>query len=255
MAKPEKTGITNVLDLFKNQQVNTHPVICEKNMIRKIRKWWRGEFIPTSLSEILGETPPTERFKKPAIRIALESIWKFWLARWVVILPVIAVLVIGVMTNTTNLFIYFHKQTQEVPAHESKAPPENENAKISQTELSKFKGNSHSQPTSLQKVKQAPTKIKAAKETPQEPASQIYARQQVERWRKEIQSFANGGSFNTQEFLKSSTYTEMYPFLTSEALGELSNKVVTITVGRPTIEVQNKVLMALYADLDRISAK
>lgn len=224
-------------------------------MIQKIRKWWRGEYIPTPLSEILEETPPTERFKKPAIRIALESVWKFWLARWVVILPVIAVLVVGVMTNTTNLFIYFHKQPQEVPTHESKTSPENENAKKSQTELSKFKGNSHSQQTSLQKVKQAPTKTKAVKETPQEPTSRIYARQQVERWRKEIQSFANGGSFNTQEFLKSSTYTEMYPFLTSETLGELSNKVVTINIGRPTIEIQNEVLMALYKDLDRIAAK
>lgn len=88
------------------------------------------------------------------------------------------------------------------------------------------------------------------------PGSIKYARQQVERWRKEIQSFSHqGGSFNTHNFMQSTTYAEMFPFLSSKTMKDLNSNNITVICGGRQSMVDTNILMALYTELDRISAK
>jgi hypothetical protein len=105
----------------------------------------------------------------------------------------------------------------------------------------------------------------AKKNSPKVKASDLWAKQQVERWRKEIQSFAHGDNFNKNAFMDSTTFTQMYPHLSSETMRELNDPVIKIIVplkidsdhplGSQRKIIGNEVLMLLYKDLDNISAK
>lgn len=88
------------------------------------------------------------------------------------------------------------------------------------------------------------------------PDSTKYAKQQVERWRTEIQSFSHqGGSFNTYNFMQSVTYSEMFPFLSSATKNNINSNNITVTIGGRQHMVDTNILMALYAELDRIAAE
>jgi hypothetical protein len=87
-------------------------------MLQKIKNWWVGEFVPTPLSEILGGTPETERFKKPKTRIFIESLWSFWDRHWFAILTLlVALLAIGV-----TLFVHFDSKTPSKTTHKQGNP-------------------------------------------------------------------------------------------------------------------------------------
>lgn len=187
------------------------------------------------------------KFDEPPKR---SKIVTWVIEHWKILLPVVATVVCAFIAAGVSLFIHFDNKSKSEASQKQGTSPQQVRTEGSQKLII------HNQPTSNRKTKRNIASTIPAKPKDQAPASRIYAKQQVERWRKEIQSFANGGSFNSQEFLKSSTYTEIYPYLSNETMGQLSNRVVTITTsGRPTIEIQNEVLMALYKDLDRIAEK
>lgn len=208
----------------------------------KIKKWYRGENVEFWLN---SDESVIINKKKTGAKIA-----KWFIDNWKVLVPVMATLIGVFVAAGVSLFIHFDNKSKGESAQKHGEAPKKMGTNAVQNLII------HNQSTSHPKKKLPQTKIQNKEIAPPEKASRAYARQQTERWRKEIQSFASGGSFNSQEFLRSSTYTEIYPYLSDKTMGQLSNRVVTIiTSGRPTIEVQNEVLMALYEDLDRISAK
>ena len=83
-------------------------------------------------------------------------------------------------------------------------------------------------------------------------ASIIYEKQQVERWRKEIQAFVtNGDSFNKNAYISSSTYTEMYPFLSNVTKDFINDRTIKVNQEGDHMSVDIVVLMALYDELDK----
>lgn len=210
------------------------------SLLSKFKKWYEPKFAITSNSY------PFETRELPSSVLAklVRRSVKFWLEHFTWIITTLVAILLGM----SPLYIYLDSKANGKAKEEASSQISNTGQQDSKV--------THLQSTALPKKKLPQTKIKNKEISQPEKASRVYARQQTERWRKEIQSFASGGSFNSQEFLKSSTYTEIYPYLSDKTMGQLSNRVVTIiTSGRPTIEVQNEVLMALYEDLDRIAAK
>jgi len=85
-----------------------------KHAFQKLRLWYRGKNIPYTLQELMdlqrdrfGEPrtePLPERFEPPLIARIINSICRFWLRRWTVLLPII----IGAIVA---LFIHFSSKS------------------------------------------------------------------------------------------------------------------------------------------------
>jgi len=95
-----------------------------KSVLNKIKKWYQGERVEDWQNCGPYGLPELHYKKTPGAKIVTHIV-EFWLLHWKIILPVLAVLFVGVMTNTTNLFIYIDKKNQEVSTHERKATTEN----------------------------------------------------------------------------------------------------------------------------------
>ena len=82
-------------------------------MYQKLKNWYRGKYIPQSLQEIIDNSIPRylenrerqipDKFEPPLIARIINPICRFWLRRWIILLPVIVTL----LTIVVMLFIHF----------------------------------------------------------------------------------------------------------------------------------------------------
>ena len=89
-------------------------------IIQKFKIWWRGEFISPTTEELFNHDKQREdKFKQPIIPKILTIIWRFWLRRWPIILPII----VGALVA---LFIHFDSKTTSNTTQQQKNPISNE---------------------------------------------------------------------------------------------------------------------------------
>jgi len=92
-------------------------VMCKmKQTYQKLKNWYRGKQIPYTLQELMDlqrdrlDEPRIkhlpDRFDPPLIARIINSIGRFWLKHWTVLLPVI----ISVLGIIVALFIYFNSK-------------------------------------------------------------------------------------------------------------------------------------------------
>lgn len=66
-------------------------------LTERLKDWWRGEYIKSSLGEIFGEEEAKERFRRPHFVRFLHAIARFWVAHWQwiigTVLAIIAIIV------------------------------------------------------------------------------------------------------------------------------------------------------------------
>jgi hypothetical protein len=70
-----------------------------KKIYQKLKNWYRGEHIPYTLQEMMDLQRPRylegqeqdlpDRFAPPLIARLSDSVWRFWLRRWPILLPII----------------------------------------------------------------------------------------------------------------------------------------------------------------------
>jgi len=103
--------------------------MCENKIsqiFQKLKNWYRGEHIPYTLQEMMDlsqdrrDEPRTEhlpdRFHPPLFARIINIIYRFWLRRWTVLLPIIvALLMIAVL-----LFIHFDSKSISHTTKETK---------------------------------------------------------------------------------------------------------------------------------------
>jgi len=82
-------------------------------IFQKLKNWYRGPPILNTIQEMMDlqrdiyDEPRTEhlpdRFHPPLLARIIASIWRFWLRRWPILLPVV-VMLLGI---AVALFIHF----------------------------------------------------------------------------------------------------------------------------------------------------
>lgn len=81
------------------------------------------------------------------------------------------------------------------------------------------------------------------------------AKQRVDKWRNEIQSFSNGGTFYKDRFLKSNTYYELQPYLSKNMIKRLSDPSIHLITGPNQTQVDTDIIINLNVELDRIATQ
>lgn len=81
------------------------------------------------------------------------------------------------------------------------------------------------------------------------------AKERVDKWRKEVQSFSNGGTFYKDRFLKSNTYFELQQYLSKNMMKRLSDPSIHLITGPNQTQVDTDILINLNVELDRIATQ
>ena len=93
--------------------IDLHPM---KNIIHKLKTWYRGKHIPYSMEEMIELQRPRylekqeslpNRFEPPTIAKILTTICRSWIRNWKILLPVI----IAIVGIAVTLFIHFDSKS------------------------------------------------------------------------------------------------------------------------------------------------